>query len=91
MPKLPQDVAEMSENRGWRSIHSLLGNNTDATVAVVAAPKARVRWVHGILSPRHASTMAYQSARDRVQVFAFRQSRSRSGFLVPMIGVTGAG
>ena len=35
--------------------------------------------------------MAYQSARDRVQSFAFRQSRSRSGVLVPTIGVTDAG
>jgi len=38
MPESPQNITEMSENRGWLSIHSLLGANRDAPVALVGAP-----------------------------------------------------
>ncbi|MGA7676155.1 MAG: arginase family protein [Rhizomicrobium sp.] len=38
MPKLPDNITEMSENRGWLSLHSLLGANHDAAIAVVGAP-----------------------------------------------------
>ena len=38
MPKSPEDASEMSENRGWLSVHSLLGANPDAALAVVGAP-----------------------------------------------------
>jgi len=36
MSKPPDN--EMSENRGWLSIHSLLGANQDAAVGLVGAP-----------------------------------------------------
>ena len=38
MPNPRQTIAEISENRSWRSIHSLLGGYTEASVAVVGAP-----------------------------------------------------
>ena len=38
MPKPPDSVPEMSENRGWLSVHSLLGADPGAAVAVVGAP-----------------------------------------------------
>ena len=38
MPKLPESVPEMSENRGWLSVHSLLGADPDAAIAVIGAP-----------------------------------------------------
>jgi formiminoglutamase len=38
MPKPPDRAPEMSENRGWLSVHSLLGANPDAAIAVVGAP-----------------------------------------------------
>ncbi len=39
MPKPPENVMEMSENRSWRSVHSLLGANPGAAVAIVGAPQ----------------------------------------------------
>ena len=38
MPKPPDSAPEMSENRGWLSVHSLLGANPDASIAIVGAP-----------------------------------------------------
>jgi formiminoglutamase len=38
MSKSPENAPEMSENRGWLSVHSLLGANPDAAVAVIGAP-----------------------------------------------------
>lgn len=38
MPKSPDNAPEMSENRGWLSIQSLLGANPEAAIAVIGAP-----------------------------------------------------
>jgi formiminoglutamase len=38
MPKPPDSAPEMSENRGWLSVHSLLAASPDAAIAVVGAP-----------------------------------------------------
>ena len=41
MPKSPESATEMSENRGWLSVHSLLGANRAAPVALAGAPLGR--------------------------------------------------
>ena len=38
MPKPSDNIMEMSENRTWRSVHSLLGANPGAAVALIGAP-----------------------------------------------------
>jgi hypothetical protein len=49
MRKPPHNAPEMSENRGWRSIHSLLGPTPAAAVAAVGALTA-ARWLAEILA-----------------------------------------
>ena len=41
MPNPPQSAPQMSENRGWLSVHSLLGASRDAPVALIGAPLGR--------------------------------------------------